>query len=100
MAFDVGGSFGSKLNVYPEEGLVPYLAMKLGRPVKWVETRRENMLATIHGRGQIDYIEIALAKDGRILGLRVRVTADVGAYLQMLTRADADAHGHPGSGLL
>ena len=85
MAFDVGGSFGSKLNVYPEEGLVPYLAMKLGRPVKWVETRRENMLATIHGRGQIDYIEIALAKDGRILGLRVRVIADVGAYLQMLT---------------
>jgi carbon-monoxide dehydrogenase large subunit len=85
MALDVGGGFGSKLNVYPEEGLVPHLAMRLGRPVKWVETRRENMLATIHGRDQINYIELALAKDGRILGFRVRVIVDVGAYLQMLT---------------
>jgi len=85
MALDVGGSFGSKLNVYPEEGLVPYLAMQLGRPVKWVETRRENMLCTIHGRDQINYVELALSKDGRILGVRVRVIADVGAYLQMLT---------------
>ena len=85
MALDVGGGFGSKLNVYPEEGLVPYLAMKLGRPVKWVETRRENMLTTIHGRDQINYIEMALAKDGRILGFRVDVIVDIGAYLQMLT---------------
>jgi len=85
MALDVGGGFGSKLNVYPEEGLVPYLAMKLGRPVKWVETRRENMLTTIHGRDQINYIEMALAKDGRIQGFRVQVIVDVGAYLQMLT---------------
>ena len=85
MALDVGGSFGSKLNVYPEEGLVPYLAIKLGRPVKWVETRRENMLCTIHGRDQINYIEMALTKDGRVLGVRVRVIADVGAYLQRLT---------------
>ncbi|MGH6691913.1 MAG: xanthine dehydrogenase family protein molybdopterin-binding subunit, partial [Gammaproteobacteria bacterium] len=85
MALDVGGGFGSKLNVYPEEGLVPYLAMRLGRPVKWVETRRENMLGTIHGRDQINYIELALTQDGRILGFRVRVIVDVGAYLQMLT---------------
>ncbi|OFV97371.1 MAG: carbon monoxide dehydrogenase [Acidobacteria bacterium RIFCSPLOWO2_02_FULL_61_28] len=85
LALDVGGAFGSKLNVYPEEGLVPYLAMRLERPVKWVETRRENMLATIHGRDQINYVELALTNDGRILGLRVRVIVDVGAYLQMLT---------------
>jgi len=85
IALDVGGGFGSKLNVYPEEGLVPYVAMKLGRPVKWVETRRENMLCTIHGRDQINYIEMALTKDGRILGFRVQVIVDVGAYLQMLT---------------
>src|SRR3990172_245578 len=85
MALDVGGGFGSKLNVYPEEGLVPHLAMRLGRPVKWVETRRENMLATIHGRDQINYIEIALAKDGRILGFRVPVIRDGGAYLQTRT---------------
>ena len=85
MALDVGGGFGSKLNVYSEEGLVPYAAIRLGRPVKWVETRRENMLATIHGRDQINYVELALAKDGRILGFRVRVIVDVGAYLQMLT---------------
>jgi len=85
LAIDVGGGFGSKANVYPEEGLVPYLSMRLGRPVKWVETRRENMLCTIHGRDQINYIEMALTKDGRILGLKVRVIVDIGAYLAMLT---------------
>ena len=85
IAGDVGGSFGSKLNLYPEEGLVPYLAMRLSRPVKWVETRRENLQATIHGRDQINYIEVALGKDGRVLGLQVRTVVDIGAYLQMLT---------------
>jgi carbon-monoxide dehydrogenase large subunit len=87
LALDVGGGFGSKLNVYPEEILTPYLAMRLGRPVKWVELRRDNLLATIHGRDQINNVELALAKDGRVLGLRCRTIADIGAYLQLFTAA-------------
>jgi aerobic carbon-monoxide dehydrogenase large subunit len=82
---EVGGGFGSKLNVYREEALLAYLAMKLGRPLKWIEGRRENFLATIHGRDQIDDVEVAVKKDGTILGLRVRVVADLGAYHQLLT---------------
>ncbi|HVO80403.1 MAG TPA: xanthine dehydrogenase family protein molybdopterin-binding subunit [Terriglobales bacterium] len=82
---EVGGGFGSKLNVYGEEGIVPWLAMKVGRPVKWNETRRENFLATIHGRDTINDVELALKKDGRILGLRCRILADMGAYHQLLT---------------
>jgi len=85
VALDVGGGFGSKLNIYPEEILTPYLAMRLGRPVKWVETRRENLLATTHGRDQINNVELALAKDGRVLGLRCRTIADIGAYLHLFT---------------
>src|SRR5262249_43947517 len=85
IAPDVGGGFGGKLNVYPEEVLVPFLAMRLGRPVKWIETRRENLLTMIHGRDQINHVEIALSKDGRVLGLKCRTIADIGAYLQMLT---------------
>src|SRR5438105_270577 len=73
IAPEVGGGFGSKLNVYAEEGIVPWLAMKLGHPVKWYETRRENMLATIHGRDTINEIELAVKKDGTILGLRGRI---------------------------
>ena len=82
---EVGGGFGSKLNVYREEGIVPWLAMKLGRPVKWTETRRENIAATIHGRDTINDVELALKKDGTVLGLKVRILADVGAYHQLLT---------------
>jgi carbon-monoxide dehydrogenase large subunit len=85
IAPEVGGGFGSKLNVYPEEGLVPWLAMKLGRPVKWNEGRRENFTSTIHGRDTINEVELALKKDGTILGLRVRILADMGAYHQLLT---------------
>src|SRR5215470_5650662 len=82
---EVGGGFGSKLNVYREEGIVPWLAMKLGKPVKWAELRRENFLATIHGRDTINDVEMAVKKDGTILGLRVNVLADMGAYHQLLT---------------
>jgi aerobic carbon-monoxide dehydrogenase large subunit len=82
---EVGGGFGSKLNVYREEGLLAYLAMKVGRPVKWTEGRRENFMATIHGRDQIDDVEIAVKRDGTILGLKLRVIADLGAYHQLLT---------------
>jgi carbon-monoxide dehydrogenase large subunit len=85
IAPEVGGGFGSKLNVYAEEGIVPWLARKLGRPVRWAETRRENFAATIHGRDTVNDVELALAKDGSILGLRVRILADLGAYHQLLT---------------
>jgi aerobic carbon-monoxide dehydrogenase large subunit len=85
IAPEVGGGFGSKLNVYGEEGIVPWLAMKLGRPVKWSETRRENFMATIHGRDTINDLELALKKDGTILGLRGRILQDCGAYHQLLT---------------
>jgi aerobic carbon-monoxide dehydrogenase large subunit len=82
---EVGGGFGSKLNVYPEEALVGYLAMRLGKPVKWIESRRENFQTAIHGRDQIDDVEIAVKRDGTILGLRLHVIADLGAYYQLLT---------------
>lgn len=85
IAPEVGGGFGSKLNVYAEEGLVGHLAMKLKRPVKWIEGRRENMQGTIHGRGQVGEVEVAVKKDGTILGLQYRVIADIGAYHQLLT---------------
>ena len=82
---EVGGGFGSKLNVYPEEALVAHLAMKLGRPVKWIESRRENFQTAIHGRDQIAEVELALKKDGTILAIRARIVADLGAYYQLLT---------------
>ncbi len=84
---EVGGGFGSKLNVYAEEALLGWISMQLNKPVKWIETRRENMQATIHGRGQTGYIEIACNNDGTITGLRYNVFADMGAYHQLLTPA-------------
>lgn len=84
---EVGGGFGSKLNVYGEEALLGWIAIQLGKPVKWIETRRENMQATIHGRGQVGYIEIGCKNDGTITGLRYNVFADLGAYHQLLTPA-------------
>lgn len=82
---EVGGGFGTKLNVYPEEAMIAYLAIQLGKPVKWIESRRENFQATIHGRDQIDDLEVAVKSDGTILGLRCNVIADLGAYYQLLT---------------
>jgi carbon-monoxide dehydrogenase large subunit len=84
---EVGGGFGSKLNVYGEEALLGWISMQLGKPVKWIETRRENIQATIHGRGQVGYIEIGCKNDGTITGLRYNVFADLGAYHQLLTPA-------------
>ena len=84
---EVGGGFGSKLNVYAEEALLGWISMQLGKPVKWIETRRENMQATIHGRGQVGYIEIGCKNDGAVTGLRYNVFADLGAYHQLLTPA-------------
>src|SRR5580765_2576888 len=84
---EVGGGFGSKLNVYAEEALLGWISMQLGKPVKWIETRRENIAATIHGRGQVGDIEVAFKNDGTVTGLRYNVFADLGAYHQLLTPA-------------
>jgi len=85
IAPDVGGGFGSKLNVYAEEALALALARRLGRPIKWTEERTEGFQATIHGRDVIQEIELAATKEGRITGIRVRLTAAMGAYLQLVT---------------
>ena len=87
IAPEVGGGFGCKLNVYAEEALVSFIAMKLGRPVKWIENRRENFLTTIQGRGHVDYWEIAARRDGTIVGIKVKIIQDLGAYHQLLTPA-------------
>ena len=84
---EVGGGFGSKLNVYAEEALLGWISIQLGKPVKWIETRRENIQATIHGRGQVGYVEMGCNNDGTITGLRYNVFADLGAYHQLLTPA-------------
>jgi carbon-monoxide dehydrogenase large subunit len=81
----VGGGFGSKLNVYAEEAICLALARRLGEPVRWVEERGENTLATIQGRGQIQDIELAADPEGRITAVRVHLQADLGAYLQLVT---------------
>ncbi|MCW2726151.1 MAG: carbon monoxide dehydrogenase [Frankiales bacterium] len=85
IAPDVGGGFGSKLNVYAEEVLALVVARKLGRPIKWTESRSEGYQATIHGRDQIQDIEVSATKDGKLLGLKVELLADMGAYLQLVT---------------
>ena len=87
VAPEMGGGFGSKLNVYAEEALMGFIAMKTGKPVKWIESRRENFTCTIHGRGHVDYLEIAAKKDGTILGLKLKLIQDLGAYHQLLTPA-------------
>jgi aerobic carbon-monoxide dehydrogenase large subunit len=87
VAPEVGGGFGSKLNLYAEEVVVSHLAMRLDRPIKWIEGRRENAAATIHGRDQIADYEIAVKKDGTVLAIRSRLIADVGSYWQLLTPA-------------
>src|SRR3954471_6929776 len=84
---EVGGGFGSKLNVYAEEALMGFIAMKINKPVKWVESRRENFLTTIHGRGHVDYFELAANRDGTMLGLRLKLIQDLGSYHQLLTPA-------------
>jgi carbon-monoxide dehydrogenase large subunit len=85
VAPDVGGGFGSKLNVYGEEALVCYLARRLERPVRWTATRSEDMQAAVHGRDQIDYVRMGLTRDGAITALHTKILADLGAYHQLLT---------------
>ncbi len=82
---EVGGGFGSKLNVYPEELVTAYASMKLGRPVKWIEDRSEALAATIHGRDQVNYFEISASRDGKVTGLKIYVISDMGSYSQLFT---------------
>ena len=85
IAPDVGGGFGSKLQVTAEEVLALLLARKLGRPVKWTESRSEGNLTVHHGRDQWQRIRIAADRDGRLRGLSVDLLADMGAYLMLVT---------------
>lgn len=78
---DVGGGFGAKIGVYPDEALVGYAARDLGRPVRWAEDRREHFLVTTHGRDHVEEIELAGTRDGRLTAIRVKAIANMGAYL-------------------
>ncbi len=85
IAPSVGGGFGAKLNVNPDELLAVTLANKLGRPVRWTETRSEAAFSTHQGRGQRQKIEVAAGEDGKITGVRVHLDADMGAYMMLIT---------------
>ncbi len=81
----VGGGFGSKLNVYAEELIAVAVARRLGVPARWTESRSENAVATIQGRGQIQQMELAADAEGKITAVRANLVADMGAYLQLVT---------------
>jgi len=85
IAPDVGGGFGSKLDVYAEEYLAVALAKRLGRPVKWTEERAENFVATIHGRDTVHELTFAAMKDGKITAVKSEALCAMGAYLQLVT---------------
>ena len=85
IAPEVGGGFGAKINIYGEEYVAAALSKRLGLPIKWVEDRSEAFLATVHGRDLIAYVELAATRDGKVLGLRMRIIADIGAYNMLLT---------------
>jgi carbon-monoxide dehydrogenase large subunit len=77
---DVGGGFGAKIGIYPEEVLLGWVARRVGRPVRWVETRSESMTALGHGRGQVQLVELGGTRDGDLLAYRLNVVQDAGAY--------------------
>lgn len=81
VAPEVGGGFGSKIPQIQGDFITAFCAMRLGRPVKWIETRSENYQSTTHGRDHVQEVELAATKDGRVLGLRCQVWAAMGAYL-------------------
>ncbi len=80
VALDVGGGFGVKGHVYPEDLLIPFLARRLGRPVQWIEDRREHLICSCHSRDQIHDVEVGFDEAGRILALRDRFIVDCGAW--------------------
>ncbi|MCB8911600.1 xanthine dehydrogenase family protein molybdopterin-binding subunit [Rhodococcus rhodochrous] len=85
IAPDVGGGFGGKLQVTPEEVLTLLIARRLHKPVKYTETRSESMLAAHHGRDQVQKLTLAARRDGTVTGLKVELLADMGAYLRLVT---------------
>lgn len=92
VAPDIGGGFGAKMHLYPEELLCPYLARELGVPVKWWESRSESHQSTSHGRAHTEHLEIAIRNDGRILGLKVETLGNVGAYLSNMATGGPTAN--------
>jgi carbon-monoxide dehydrogenase large subunit len=92
IAPDVGGGFGSKIHIYPEEYLLAVAAKLSGRPLKWIENRTENLQATHHGRAQIFDIELAARRDGSILGYRVTQYLDTGAYVSVFSSFQCSAY--------
>ncbi|HCQ98104.1 MAG TPA: carbon monoxide dehydrogenase [Acidobacteria bacterium] len=87
IAPEVGGGFGAKINIYAEEYVVAGLSKRFGLPLKWTEDRSEAFLATTHGRDILGYIDIAATRDGKVLGMKLRLIADIGAYNMLLTAA-------------
>ena len=81
IAPDVGGGFGSKIFIYPEEVVALWASKRVGRPVKWVAERSESFLSDAHGRDHVTHAEIAFDRDGKIVGLRARTIANLGAYM-------------------
>jgi aerobic carbon-monoxide dehydrogenase large subunit len=81
IAPDVGGGFGSKIFIYPEEVVALWASKRVGRPVKWVAERSESFLSDAHGRDHVTHAEMALDRDGKIVGLRARTIANLGAYM-------------------
>ncbi len=80
VAPEVGGGFGSKLQVYGEEVLVAWASKRTGKPVKWIATRSDDMLTTHHGRDQIDYVRLGANRDGKLTGIHVKIVQDCGSY--------------------
>jgi aerobic carbon-monoxide dehydrogenase large subunit len=87
IAPEVGGGFGAKINIYGEEYVAAVVTKRLGVPIKWIEDRSEAFVATTHGRDILGYIDIAANRDGKVLGLKMRLIADIGAYNMLLTAA-------------
>ncbi|HYM25674.1 MAG TPA: xanthine dehydrogenase family protein molybdopterin-binding subunit [Vicinamibacterales bacterium] len=87
IAPEVGGGFGAKINIYAEEYVCSAISKALGIPVKWNEDRTEAFVATTHGRDLIAYVDLAAKKDGTVLGLKIKLIADIGAYNMLLTAA-------------
>jgi carbon-monoxide dehydrogenase large subunit len=84
IAPEVGGGFGCKIPTYAEDCLLPWISRQLRRPVKWAETRTENLLNTTHGRGHVEYVDVAYLRDGKITAVRGKTIADMGAFTSML----------------
>src|SRR6186997_643269 len=87
IAPEVGGGFGAKINIYGEEYVAAAVSKRLGIPVKWSEDRSEAFVATTHGRDILCYLDLAAKRDGTVLGLKLRLIADIGAYNMLLTAA-------------